>query len=224
MKRKFIDVGLSLLFVGITTLIVGAGKPATDAPATSTIGDAHPVTGVPFRIGSDSLGAYRNGVNSVLSQVQGIGDWELDTKSSSLRKIRIDFGDPVAGTSPNPPFQAANVPGRFISKCAAWGFFMPGMAVGQQLDCPLAMSIDYAGVTYAIRSNENYAGTQPVRWTCLARNATKCISWEMVPSATQADGEQKIAMQLIRIASNRRETDQLLGQFYMSFKVAVTTP
>jgi hypothetical protein len=224
MNCKLIAALLSALLIGGIMLILGAGKPSSDAPATSTIGDAHPVTGIPYRIGSDSLGAYRNGVDSVISRVQGIGDWELDTKSSSLRRVRIDFGDPVAGTSGNAPFGAANVPTRFISKCASWGSFMPGMAVGQQVDCPLALTIDHAGVTYAIRANENYAGTQPARWTCLARNATKCVSWEMTPSAVQADGEQKIAMQLIRLAANRRETDQLLGQFYMSFKVTVTTP
>src|SRR5687767_15191206 len=115
MNGKLATVGLSLLLVAVATLMMAAGKPSTDAPATSTIADAHPVTGTPFRIGTDSLGAYRNGINSVISRVQGIGDWELDTKASSLRKIRLDFGDPVAGTSPNPPFQAANVPARFIS-------------------------------------------------------------------------------------------------------------
>lgn len=226
MKRNTLILGSVLLFLialAITVNVSQAAKPPSDAPATSTIHDFD-ANGAPYRIGNDSLGSYYNGVNSVESIVQGIGDWVLDTKPSPLRRVRMDFGDPVIGSGANPPFQAAFVPMRFISKCAAWGTFMPGMALGQQALCPLALSIDHNGVTYAVRANENYAGTEPVQWTCLARNSTKCVSWVMVPSVVQADGERKIAMQLIKLASKPRESDQLLGRFYMSFKVNVTTP
>lgn len=200
-----------------------AGPPTRDAPATSTIQDIDPNTGTVFRIGSDSLGSYKNGVNSVSSVIQGIGDWVLDTKPSTLRRIRIDFGDPIPDTGANAPFQSATVPARLISKCASWNIFLPGLAIGQQAICPLALSIDYNGVTYALRSNENYGGTQAVQWTCLARDSTKCVFFEMVPSVVQADGQRKIAMQLL-IPAAKRTPEQLLGQFYMSFDVSVTTP
>jgi hypothetical protein len=224
MNRKLSVVCLSVLLVAGTILVVGAGKPIQDANATSTIQDTDTTSGLPFRIGSDGLGVYKQGVNSVASVIQGIGDWELDTKTSSLRRVRIDFGDPVIGSGANPPFQSAMVPTRFISKCASWNIFMPGMLVGQQADCPLALSITYDGTTYAVRTNENYAGTEPARWTCLARNSTKCVSWQMVPSVVQGDGQQKIRMQLIRIPARTRDPEVLLGQFYMSFKIDVTTP
>jgi hypothetical protein len=220
--RKLI---LILIFAVLSSYsIAEAGKPLSDANATSTLVDVDTVSGFPFRIGSDGLGVYKQGINSVDSIVQGIGDWELDTKSSALRRVRIDFGDPVAGTGANPPFQSAMVPTRFISKCASWNIFMPGMQLGQHANCPLAISITYNGTTYAIRTNENYLGTEPALWTCLSRSSTKCVSWEMVPSVVQTDGQQKIRMQLIRIPSHPRDPEVLLGQFYMSFKIGVTTP
>jgi hypothetical protein len=200
-----------------------AGKPPSDAPATTTIRDIDENTGLVNSIGSDSLGSYVNGANSVSSIIQGIGDWVLDTKPSTLRRVRIDFGDPVPNTGANAPFQSANVPVRLISKCASWNIFLPGLAVGQQVNCPLALSIDYNGVTYALRANENFGGTDTAQWTCLARNSTKCISFEMVPSVVQADGQRKIAMQLL-IPASKRTPEQLLGRFYESFHITVTTP
>jgi hypothetical protein len=214
------------LTLAIAAIIGLATKPVTDAPATSVIADLDAATGQVYRIGSDSLGPYRNGVNSVSSIIQGIGDWELDTKPSTVRRVRIDFGDPVAGSGANPPFQSAVVPLRFISKCKSvpWNVFMPGMTLGQQANCPLAISFDYNGATYAVRANENYAGTEPIRWTCVSRSSTKCVGWQGVPSAVQADGQSKIVMQLLKPATRPRETDQLLGRYYMSFKFDVTTP
>ena len=221
MQKPFL---MFILTVSCLCPMAQAAKPFSDTNATSTIRDMDAASGLPFRIGSDGLGVYKQGINSVAAIVQGIGDWELDTKSSSLRKVRIDFGDPVIGSGANPPFQSAIVPTRFISKCAAWNIFMPAMLLGQQANCPLALGVTYNGTTYAVRSSENYAGTEPARWTCLARNSTKCVGWEMVPSVVQVDGQQKIRMQLIRLASRPHDPDVLLGQFYMSFKIGVTTP
>jgi len=200
-----------------------AAPPAKDAPATSTIADIDPVSGMVFRVGSDSLGNYQNGVNSVSSIVQGIGNWVLDTNPSPLRRVRIDLGDPVPNSGANPPLQAAFVPLRFISKCTTSIFTL---AVTQSISCPLAIgAITYNGTTYALRSEQtNYPGTDPVIWKCLARNATKCTSWEMTPSAIQADGQRKNVMQLLKPAAKPNQADQLLGRFYMSFKINVTTP
>src|SRR6478609_5697418 len=121
MKRRSVLAVVLLL----TLLAVGsysyqktaAGAPQRDVAATSTIADVDSVTGTVYRIGSDNLGSYNNGVNSVSSIVQAVGDWVLDTKPYSLRKVRIDLGDPVPGSGPAPPFQSAVVPVRFISKC-----------------------------------------------------------------------------------------------------------
>jgi hypothetical protein len=208
------------LAAAIVILFTGAKKPGGDTPATSTINDF--LDGVPTRIGNDALGSYKNGVNSVVSIVQGIGNWELDAIASPLRKIRVDLGDPVIGSGANPPFSAANVNFRFISKCTTSVFTL---ATGQSIPCPLALAMDYEGVRYALRSEQtNYPGTEPVTWTCLARNTTKCISWRMTPSVVQVDGQRKIVMQLLKPATRPRDSDVLLGRFYISFDIAVTTP
>lgn len=212
---------VSVLFaISVLSIAISAQKPPKgDPPATSELRDS--LNGSVTRVGSDGLGAYLNGANSVVSKVQGIGNWELDTKASSLRRVRVDLGDPVIGTNPNPPFQAAMVPGRFISKCTTSIFTL---ALNQSTSCPLALSIDFGGVTYALRAEPtNYPGTQTVTWTCHARNSTKCISWSMVPGTVQADGQRKIIMQLVKPAV-RRTPEQLLGRFYISFDVGVTTP
>ncbi len=212
-----LTVILGLLF------IIGAAKPPTNPPATSTIADLDANTGTVFKIGNDSLGPYRNDVDSVVSVVQNIGNWEMDTNPSILRRVRLDLGDPVPNSGANPPFQAAFVPLRFISKCTTSIFTL---AVNQSISCPLALgAINYNGTKYALRSEQaNYPGTEPVTWKCLARNSTKCVSWRMTPSAIQADGERKIVMQLLIPASRPRDPDILLGRFYMSFDIAVTTP
>ena len=223
MTKLYLLLSVALLTCASVAYRTTAAKPLVDAPATSSIADVDVATGAPYRIGSDGLGNYKNGTNSVSSIVQGVGDWVLDTKPSTLRKARVDLGDP-ASPGGNPPFQAAVVPVRFISKCGSWGFFMPGMAVGQQLNCPLAVSIVYNGTTYALRSSENYGGTESVRWTCLARNSTKCVRWQMVPGTVQPDGQRKIVMQLLKPATKPRDVEQLLGQYYISFDIGVTTP
>lgn len=198
-------------------------KPVSNAPATSTIADTDPGTGAVYRIGSDGLGSYLSSVDSVKSNIQAIGDWELDLKLSPVRRARVDLGDPVPGSNPNPPFQAAFLPVRFISKCTDANVFLPGLAVGQQATCPLSLNFDYNGVNYALRANTLHPGTEFTQWTCLARNATKCVSFRMRPSVVQSDGERKIIMQLVRPAT-RRVPEQSLGFFYMSYDVAVTTP
>ena len=198
-----------------------AAPPVRDAPATSTIANNDPVSNALLRIGPDIYGPYYNGVDSVSSIVQGIGNWVLDTKPSPLRKIRVDLGDPVPNSGANAPFQSAFVPVRFISKCTT---NITTMVLNQTIECPLAVSIVYNGVTYALRTNANYAGTEPVHWKCLARPSTKCTSWEMTPSAIQADGQRKNVMQLLKPATSNKQTDQLLGLFYISFNINVTTP
>jgi len=224
MKTLVLLISLALFAFSLTTLggrVVTAGAQK-DVPATSTIGDIDQPTGTVFRIGSDSLGVYKNSVNSVSSIVQGIGDWVLDTKSSSLRNVRIDLGDPVLGSGPAAPFQAATIPVRFISKCTTSMFTL---TAGQTIQCPLAISLDYNGTTYALRSAEPTApGTDSVNWTCNAVSGGKCTSFEMRPSVVQADGQLKNKMLLLKVSSKPNGTDMPLAQYYMSFDVIVTTP
>lgn len=220
MLKKFAPSVLLILLGVFAGPTLGQKPPKGDTPATSALADE--LDGSLTRVGNDGLGSYFNGTDDVSSIVQGIGNWVLDTKSSNLRRARIDLGDPVPGTNPNPPFPASYVPVRFISKCTTSIFTL---AEAQSILCPLAISLDYDGTTYALRSEStNYPGTEPVRWTCLARNSTKCVSWQMLPSTVQADGQRKIVMQLLKPATSRRSSDQLLGRFYVSFDLSLTTP
>jgi hypothetical protein len=222
MLTLFTALGAVVLSLQSLQVAAKGGPPTRDAPATSTILDMDANTGTVFRIGSDSLGSYKNGVDSVESIVQGIGNWELDTKISSLRKVRVDLGDQVVGTGPAPPFQSAVLPVRFISKCTTSIFTL---VAGQTITCPLAMSIDYNGTTYALRADAPTApGTDPVLWTCNAASSGKCVSFTMIPSVVQPTGERKIKMQLIKISNVRKVPDQPLAQYYMSFDIRVTTP
>ncbi|MEO7658680.1 MAG: hypothetical protein ABIV48_03615, partial [Pyrinomonadaceae bacterium] len=93
-----------------------AAPPVRDTPATSTINDSDGSLTF-FRVQSDSLGSYMNGVDSVESIIQAIGDWELNATASAQRRVYIDFGDPVNPGDTTAPFSSALVPGRFISKC-----------------------------------------------------------------------------------------------------------
>jgi hypothetical protein len=207
----------------------GKGKPPgnADTPVTSLINDAD-TGGTAYRLRSDGLGVYTN-VDSVESIIQGIGDWELNTKPSAVRNVSIDLSDPVpvqpAGQTAAPPFNGPlAVPFRFISKCSRFGINLLDLQVNQAVLCPLDLSLDYGGRTYAVRMNENYAGTDFVSWTCLATDgAGQCSSWEMTPSGSY-DGESKNIAQLIRIGTKRRDPDELIGQFYLTFRVSLTNP
>ena len=100
----------------ILTLIGSAyaGKPSQDIPITNYLTDD---VLVPYYVQSDKLGAYKNGINSVVSILvangyNGIpyGDWRLDLQASSVHTVAITFsaanavqpGDPGYITPANP--------------------------------------------------------------------------------------------------------------------------
>ncbi len=200
-----------------------AAPPTTDTPATTTI-QSSDGSATFFRIQSDGFGSYRNNLDSVSSVIQAIGDWQIDTKSSPLRKAYIDFGDPVVPGDTTAPFPSAMVPFRIISKCLDSGIKMQSFTLNQTVNCPLSLTFSYGGLDYAVRMNAVNVGTDLVKWTCLATSAGKCTSWVMTPSAVQATGERKNKGQLIRLASGKKDSDQTLGQFYFAFQLNVTTP
>ena len=221
---KKISFLLILLALGTLTVDVLAqkGQPSADTPVTTTIQNIDS-NGMSFRVQSDSQGVYKNGVNSVVSIVQGIGNWELDMLSSVNRRIFVDFSDPVPNTNPNnlpPPFLVGYVPARFISKCVT---NITTLTAGATTLCPLAVAMDYNGTRYAIRIEKvNYPGTQEVLWTCTSVASGKCNLWKM-----QSDplGQGKVAAQLLKITTVKGKTvEEKRGQYYFSFSVDVTNP
>jgi hypothetical protein len=218
-----------------------AGKTPSDVPVTSTIDGLGADTLPTLRVQSDQLGAYKtigSGKSvSLQSIIQGLGDWELDMlnfTSSPQRKVLIDLRDSVPGSGPNGgapinPFGATGyqtVRARFISKCSENGINFLTMETNTPYFCPLALAFDdTSGVRYRLAENPiNFSETNWVQVTCLATAAGKCNQWKIEPSVFQMNGEQKNVAKLLKVATKPRETDQDMGDFYLSFTIHVTNP
>ena len=240
MKRTLMQfpVVALLLLVSATAVVYtagAAGKPASDLPVTTTIAGLGVDTLPTLRAQSDQAGSYKNS-SSLQSILQAaLGDWVLDTlnyTSSPQRKVLIDLRDPVPGSGPNgsapiAPFSYQLVRARFIAKCAEWGGDMRTIPGGATIYCPLAIAFDSAGgVRYRLAMNSNnFSEVNPVQITCVATDANaKCNQWKLEPSVTQLNGERKNVAKLLKVATKPRETDQDMGDFYMSFTITVTTP
>lgn len=240
MKRSLrgIHVGALLLALTATGLMleVGAkGKPATDTAVTTTIDGLGVDTLPTMRIQSDQLGAYRNS-SSLQSILQAsLGDWVLDMlnyNSSPQRKVLIDLRDPVPGSGPGggapvAPFAYQSVRARFIAKCSQYGLDMRTMQPNNLYGCPLAIAFDDAsGVRYRLSMHaDNFPELNLMQVTCVATDTTgKCNQWKMEPSVTQLNGERKNVTKLLKVATNPHQTDQDMGDFYMSFTMHVTNP
>jgi hypothetical protein len=209
-------------------------KPPSDTPVTTTFDGLGVNTSPTLRVQSDQLGAYANS-NSLQSIIQGIGDWELDMlnfNSSPQRKLLVDLRDPVPSSGPNggdpiAPFAYQIVRARLISKCTDFGNNMKTIPGGVTITCPLALAFDDAGgVRYRLAMNPlNFFESNPVQITCVATDASsKCNQWKIEPSVTQLDGERKNVAKLLKVATKPRQTDQDMGDFYMSFTIHVTNP
>jgi hypothetical protein len=239
MKRTFAIAVISTLFLALMlagSALAQKGK-TTSTQVTTTIQGLGPDSVPTYRIQSDTFGSYQYGVDAVVSEIQSVqqagdpntyGDWLLDTTNSSVRRVYLDFRDPVAGTNPNqvpPPFLFEQVPTRLISKCSLFGGDLRTMSAGGTLICPLAIRFDYAGTTYLLRMNDNFPGTDYVSWTCISAGSSgKCIQWRVEPAA-EYGGEKKNIAQLIRQVTVRgRTTNEEIGKYYVSFVIDVTNP
>ena len=205
-----------------------AQKPAKgDTVVTTTIHDAD-ANFAPYRIQSDLLGAYKNGVNAVESIIQGIGDYEMDLINfGSSRRARMDFGDPVPNTNPNnlPPPVNGFYAVRLFSQCSARGLKLQTLAFGARISCPLIVAVnDSNGDTYSVRFNRvTYAGTNDVSWTCVSAASGKCSGWRMQSDPTASGG--KLVAQLLKITRvGNRTTEVNYGRYYFTFDVALTNP
>lgn len=242
-RRPTFVAGLLLALLS-TGLIAGLGAKsdaASDFPL-STIIDGNGANALPtLRIQSDQLGGYKNstsGKSQLQSIIQGIGDWELDLinfNSSPQRKVLIDLRDPVPGSGPNGgvpinPFGATGYQiarARFISKCSQNGINFRNMQPNNIYPCPLALALDDAnGVRYRLNQNPTiYPGTNWLQVTCIATDAgSKCKQWKIEPSVTQLDGERKNVTTLIKVATKPNQSDQDLGDFYLSFTIHLMNP
>jgi hypothetical protein len=250
MKRNLSLVATLTLCLGFA-LSSGtrAGKPSTP-PVTSTILDLRP-DNTPYRIHSDSplsrTNSYRNGVDSVISQLQSTPEWELSALSSSTRKMFIDFGDPVPGSSTSSaPFSSQYVAGRFITKC--YLLYNPGggpgdyIAVGNMTGlnsarpCPMLFRFDWNGITYRVWMNPaQYYGTDNALVTCtgvidpLNPSSSKCNKWTIGPTGTNggvdSSAQVRNLTQLTKLTTARgATTEETIGYYHMTFNIGLTNP
>jgi hypothetical protein len=243
MKRAFKHVPtIALLMMLAATGLVyragASGKPPTDTPVTATIDGLGVDTLPTLRIQSDQAGSYKNS-SSLQSILQAsLGDWELDMlnfTSSPQRKALIDLRDAVPGSGPNgsAPINPLGTNGyqqvrtRFIAKCSQNGIDMRTMQTNIVYPCDMAVAFDDAsGVRYRLAENPiNFSETNWVQITCVATDVNaKCNQWKVEPSVTQLNGERKNVAKLLKVATKPHQSDQDMGDFYLSFTIHVTNP
>lgn len=211
---------LALTLFTLPTIGQGNKPPKgdSDIPVISTIDDSDGT----FRIRSDGMGAYTNGSFNVQSIIQGIGDWVLDTKPSTVRRVYVDFGDPAGGAA---PFAGGMVPGRFITQCYAGSLRNLNVISKPFQACALVLSVDHGGFTYRIAmNNTNKPATDDIRFTCLANGTdNRCRSWKGEPFTTY-NGEPKAKAEVIKVGTGKKNPDVSLGYFYFNFRVFFERP
>jgi hypothetical protein len=206
----------------------GRGRPS-DTAAISTLedqGNAGDETN--YRIQSDGLGDYINGVDDVSSIIQTsntcCNDWILATGGSN-RGILVDFRDSAGGSAA--PFDWQVVPARIIVQChhvSSTSF--PGMETGDSLLCPMSLTFPASKkntwkVAGGFPAYPNLPGTDLVLVTCIADDELGCREWTLEPGATH-DGELKNKVALLLVSGNTVLENR--GHFYMSFSFRVTRP
>jgi hypothetical protein len=247
-KKSRLGATLALCFGFVLTAGAFAQKSKTTA-VTSTIQDLR-ADNMPYRIHSDAphsgTNIYKNGVNSVISQLQSSPEWELSALSSTTRKMFVDFGDPAPGSSTgSAPFSSQYVIGRFVTKCyllyntnGGRGYSAVGNMTGlnSTLPCPMLFQFDLSGTSYRVWMNPvQYFGTDNALVTCtdvvdpLNPSTSKCNKWSIEPTAinggTDAAGQPRNLTQLVQVSSAKgHTTEQHIGYYYMTFNIGVTNP
>lgn len=216
MKKNIVLLIVLTLSVLSSNLFAQKGKPKPNpnTPVISTIQDDDSNI---YNIRSDLMGSYQNGVNSVVSQIQGIGDWELDMLSSPNRTVNVNFDQPVASGNPAPPANAF-YPVRFITQCST---NLTTLTAGATQSCPLIVAINVGADRYSLRFyTANFPGTDNVGWTCNSQELSgKCNSWTM-----QSNPGGNVA-QLLKITTAKGKTVNTSYGFYnFNFSVNVSNP
>jgi hypothetical protein len=104
---------------------------------------------------------------------------------------------------------------------------MRNMLPNNLYGCPLAIAFDdVGGVRYRLSMHaNNFPEVNLVQITCVTTNSLgKCNQWKMEPSVTQLNGERKNVTKLLKVATRPNQSDQDMGDFYMSFTIHVTNP
>lgn len=229
---RFTVVVAALILFSLPAL---AGKPGTvpEVIVVTTV-DGTGVLADPavpnYRLQSDFLGDYFNGVDKVVSHLQGgtvgtgAGDWEMATNGGTVRKITVDLREPYDGV--NPPFSYALEPSRFIVKChVVTPESIGGMrGLNSTLVCPLIFSFYIGRDKYILDMNRGeYPDTNDALVTCTQVSGSPsdpnapCTAWTVDPSVVDATGPRNLARLLF--SGNGGKIDDR-GRYYMRFHVS----
>ena len=108
---------IALTVGGSISSLFAAGPLPKDVPATSIVEDGASDVAPVLTIRSDAAGSYVNS-KTLTSQIQGIGDWVLDSinPAKATRRIVLDFSQPVPGSGPNgaDPIGLPRAPTHFV--------------------------------------------------------------------------------------------------------------
>jgi hypothetical protein len=211
------------LAFSFTVRAAGAGKQV-NLPVTSSIVDTD-TTGAAFQIQEDDLGSYAN-TKSVQSVIQPIGDWVLDTNSSSLstRGVYLDFSRNVDPIVTAPWTGPIGVKARLITQCPTYGYSMLPLKTGVSVGCGLVIGFDYGGSQYRLAMNpggpSGYTDTDVISVACAgADTAGQCNQWTIADA-----GGGSVAKLLVSTTVNHKSVWVDKGNYYFSFSITVSNP
>ena len=238
MNKTYIFIAVLVLSFGLAPAVFSQRTLKRAIPVTTTItggGVIADPTIFNYRIQSDLLGPYRDGVNSVSNELQTGGDWRLDALNSTTRTMMFDFRDPVPGSNPNAPFNVANFPAMIETK--SYLLYGNGKVAGMTglnstLITPLVMRFDLNGIIHRVlMDSQRYPQTNYALITCTGvsdpnnPDTSPCNRWRIEPSVTQPDGQLKNIAKLVRVTTSKGKTTEIdLGNFYLSFLIDITNP
>lgn len=232
-------VRLALIACGVVAFTVGAagqkggkgGGRQTDTPVTSTLAEY----GSGFHVTDEGLGSYdsSDGVESIIQTSNTCcQDWELDTGSSTIRGIWLDFSDAVPnsvpdGSDPVSPFgpsSSASVHGRLLVQCSAVSVSFPGMLKGAEnaKDCPLLIRFPIPGTSreyWRLAMHPAAPNTDLAHVACVEVDISgACNEWTITSKA----GGNVARLLKISVKGNTAPVDY--GKFLMTFSITVTKP
>ena len=222
------------VFIGFS-LSVAAGPPKNVA-VTSVVLDYAADIAPSLNIRSDGLGSYLPASNLV-SQIQAIGDWELDARNprDATRKIYMDFSQPIAGSAPgggnptSPP--SGTYKFRAMAKCSLYGNSLLGFSAGATKTCPLRIGIDYGGTPWAFvmdpytALNGPFPTTNYATVTCIypTSGTSACSQWKFTPSGTYIAADNTVTYRNVAKLLENPTSDNPIdhGDFYVSFEILI---
>lgn len=224
-RMRLIWTVTALLVFSLAAL---AGKPLPNTSVVSTIEGTGILADASIpndRLQNDLLGDYFNGVEGVLSILQGNGDWELDTTGSSVRQVMLDLRETYDSTA-TPPFAYSTVPGRFIAKCGAVSpASIGGMrGLNTSMICFMNLSFSVGRDAYVLTMNHGAVpDVDDVRVTCVEVSGdpsdpnAPCTGWTIDPSVVDSTGPRNRARLYLR---GKAGTLVDRGRYYMRFHIS----